>query len=278
MDWARHAMANQMLGKAHGETAIEVGPAGLCLILEAGKLQLSFAGPGFRISLGGEEMSGPRRFVLRAGAPLEIVPRAGAMWAYIGFQGTLAVDRVLNSHAENRAGNIHALRLEPDTRLPIHDDPTVDPGEQSYIDPFLGRESRPIGIMPASQYRDFTQEMRERLVSQPLSIAPRFDRMAYPLQGVSLRCDRGHDILSDAVTLGAIQVPGDGRPFILMADHQSTGGYPKIACVCRADLPRVAQMSPGHQFLMHWITAEQALQQWDTLRKQVESLTALRGY
>jgi allophanate hydrolase subunit 2 len=77
--------------------------------------------------------------------------------------------------------------------------------------------------------------------------------------------------------MGAIQVPGDGRPFVLMADHQPTGGYPKIACICKADLPRMAQMTPGELFTLHWITPEQGLKRWVSMNEQLNSLTALRG-
>jgi len=108
-------------------------------------------------------------------------------------------------------------------------------------------------------------------------IASRFDRMAYQLRGVRLTCEQGHDILSDGVTMGAIQVPGDGRPFVLMADHQPTGGYPKIACICKADLPRLAQMAPGRHFSLHWTTPELAVQRWAAINQQLDTLTALRG-
>ena len=278
MDWARHAMVNQMLARQQGETAIEVGPAGLGLTLESGSLQISFAGPGFIVHYRNRRWSGPRRFILEAGEPLEIIPRAGAMWAYVGVRGRLGIDKVLNSHAENRVGHVYALKLAPGTRLPVIDADILDPGEQAYIDPCIVYETRTIGIMPSSQYADFSPDMRERLVSRPVSIAPRFDRMAYRLQGIRLSCDRGHDILSDAVTVGAIQVPGDGRPFVLMADHQPTGGYPKIGCVCKADLLRVAQMSPGRRFHLRWTSAEQARRQWATLIKQITEITPLRGY
>ena len=102
--------------------------------------------------------------------------------------------------------------------------------------------------------------------------------MAYRLQGVNIVCDKGHDILSDGVTMGAIQVPGDGKPFILMADHQSTGGYPKIGCVCKADLPRLAQMAPGRNFKLAWQTVDQALQEWFVINQQISAMTALSSH
>ena len=70
--------------------------------------------------------------------------------------------------------------------------------------------------------------------------------MAYRLEGPAIRHRRGHDIVSDGVAMGAIQIPGDGAPLALMADRQPTGGYPKIATVIgAADLGRLAQLRPG---------------------------------
>lgn len=277
MDWAHHAMANSILGKPLGDTAIEVGPAGMDLILDAGELQLSFAGPGFVINYAGINYSNPARFMLNAGQLLKIVPRTGAMWGYLGIQGTFDLPLFLGSHAENSVSGLNAIRIASGSSLPVRDNEPVSPSVQNYIDPYIGYEGQTIGILPSSQFDDFPEQMRAKLVSEVLSIAPRFDRMAYQLKGVNLRLEKGHDILSDGVTMGAIQVPGDGRPFVLMADHQPTGGYPKIACICKADLPRLAQLAPGRYFTMQWISLDQGLNRWATVIQQIESMTALRG-
>jgi allophanate hydrolase subunit 2 len=69
--------------------------------------------------------------------------------------------------------------------------------------------------------------------------------MGYRLEGPQIEHRKGFNIVSDAIALGAIQVPGDGLPIVLMADHQPTGGYPKLAHVIRADIGRLAQCRPG---------------------------------
>lgn len=277
MDWARHAMANFLLAKPLEAAAIEVGPAGLGLTLETGEVQLSFAGPGFIVKCGEHKYSGPVRFVLKAGQVLDIVPRPGAMWGYLGIQGVIDVPSLLGSYSENSVSGLYAIKLVNDSHIPVRESKLTKPAVQSYVDPYIAYENQPISIFPSSQFDNFSLQMQERLVSEPLSIAPRFDRMAYQLSGVLLSCDKGHDILSDGVTTGAIQVPGNGRPYILMADHQTTGGYPKIACVCKADMPRLAQMTPGQYFTLRWITPELGLKRWASIKQQIVSMTALRG-
>jgi allophanate hydrolase subunit 2 len=83
--------------------------------------------------------------------------------------------------------------------------------------------------------------------------------MAYRLDGPALPHAKGHDIVSDGIAMGAIQVPGDGMPLILMADRQPTGGYPKIGTVIRADLPRLAQTRPGQSLRLVPVTVETAV-------------------
>jgi len=214
MDWARHAMVNHMLAKNPQAPAIEVGPAGMALSVETGEIQLSFAGPGFTLQIDNENISGPVRFMLKAGQTLELIPRAGAMWAYLGVQGDFDLPPLLGSYAENSVSGLYVSKLSTGSCLAVFAKTLQMPAVQMYVDPYIALEGQSIGMMPSSQFESFLPEVRESLVSKPVAIAPRFDRMAYQLSGVRLKCDKGHDILSDGVTMGAVQIPGDGRPFI----------------------------------------------------------------
>jgi len=277
MDWARHSMVNRMLDNPAGAAALEVGPAGVGLSLDVGELQLSFAGSRFTLNIDERKLTGPVRFVLKAGQKLELIPRSGAMWGYLGLQGGFELPTLLGSYAENSVSGLAACKVSTGSRLPVSVKPIKSPGMQAYVDPYIALENQPLEIIPSSQFDSFSPEVRELLINTPVAIAPRFDRMAYQLSGIRLKCKEGHDILSDGVTMGAIQVPGDGRPFVLMADHQPTGGYPKMACICKADLPRLAQMAPGRLFNLQWTTPEQALQRWLAIYTQIETLTKLHG-
>ena len=83
-------------------------------------------------------------------------------------------------------------------------------------------------------------------------------RMGYRLQGPPLRLTCAADILSDGTALGSVQVPAGGQPIVLMADRQTTGGYPKIATVISVDVPRTAQLAPGGRVSFHRVTIEEA--------------------
>jgi allophanate hydrolase subunit 2 len=91
----------------------------------------------------------------------------------------------------------------------------------------------------------FTDAARETLTSCAYTVAASSDRMGYRLEGDRLEHRGASQILSDGNAPGSIQVPPDGLPIVLLADRATTGGYPKIATVVRADIPKLAQKLPG---------------------------------
>jgi antagonist of KipI len=98
---------------------------------------------------------------------------------------------------------------------------------------------------------------------------PQSDRMGARLRGARIEHIRGHDIISDGIPLGGIQVPGDGQPIILLVDRQSTGGYTKVATVCSFDIARVGQVKPGQRLTFRAVDVMEAHR---LLREDVASL------
>jgi antagonist of KipI len=111
----------------------------------------------------------------------------------------------------------------------------------------------------------FTPAARRTLVTTRYRITPQSDRMGYRLDGAPLQHAGSADILSDATPFGTLQVPASGQPILLMADRQTTGGYPKIATVITADLALAGQLGPGD-----WLEFEACDRQvaMDALRAQ----------
>ncbi|MEE9447690.1 MAG: biotin-dependent carboxyltransferase family protein [Arenicellales bacterium] len=275
MDWARHAMVNSMLNKPLSSAAIEIGPAGMSLSLDVGTLQVSFAGLKFKFLIDGERLPVPSRALLKAGQTLEVIPLKGAMWSYLGLQAEIDIPEILGSQSENSASGMRPVEITENTILPLKMKAPIKPYFQAVIDPYITQQSQSIRILPSTQYEDFSAKTQQSLVQVPWSIEPQFNRMAYRLNGTEIVCEQGHDILSDGITMGAIQVPGDGKPIILMADHQTTGGYPKIACISKLDLPRLTQIAPKQFFMFQWQTVEQARIEYMSMLKQIQNLTAL---
>jgi allophanate hydrolase subunit 2 len=98
--------------------------------------------------------------------------------------------------------------------------------------------------------------------------------MGYRLEGPPVQHHDGADIISDGIPLGAVQVPGDGLPIILLADRQTTGGYTKIATVISVDIPRIAQAKPGDRVKFQRVTGEQAVA---LLREYEQKMEAIKS-
>ena len=117
----------------------------------------------------------------------------------------------------------------------------------------------PLRVIAGPQRDYFADAAWAAFITTEFTVSREADRMGLRLDGPRLDHTRGSDIISDAVTPGAIQVPGDGRPIVLLADCQTVGGYPKIATVIGADLPRLGHALPGQTLRFVEVSLEQAL-------------------
>jgi allophanate hydrolase subunit 2 len=115
-----------------------------------------------------------------------------------------------------------------------------------------------VRLVAGPHLRHFQADALQRLCSETWKISELSDRMGYRLVGPPLRHLDRADVVSLGLPEGAIQVPGDGRPIVLLADHQPTGGYTVLACVIRADLPILAQRLPGAAVRFKLVSLAQA--------------------
>ena len=130
----------------------------------------------------------------------------------------------------------------------------------------------PIGVVLGPQDDHFAPEEIERFLASPYTVTPQADRMGYRLAGPVIAHRRGADIVSDAIVAGSIQVPGSGQPIVALHDRQTTGGYPKIATVIAADLPRLGQFRPGQALRFEAVSLPTAVKRWRTLQKRLCTL------
>ena len=259
MDWARHALALGLAGEAAGGPAIEVGLGGLAVEAGGGAVAIGLAAPGFAASL---EEAGERRalepplaLTLAPGARLVLRAGARGMWAYLAARGLDPGPRVLGSHSVHARTGLGGGPLSPGNALPCAEAAEAPP--RPVHDPLRG-DGAALRLLPGPQHHLFGEAARRAIVSAPYAVTPRQDRMGIWLEGPAIRCEGGHDIVSDGIVEGAVQVPGSGRPVVLLADRQPTGGYPKIAVLARVDRPRLAQARAGEALRFAWETPERA--------------------
>jgi antagonist of KipI len=188
----------------------------------------------------------PKNSRLRFGTP-----RTGSR-AYLAIAGGIDVPLVLGSrstHCASETGGFAGRQLKQgDVLCSGKPGPFVDRliGTRLPIQ-LLPRYTRPapLRIMPGPQQNFFSERSFSALTTATYTVSPQSDRMGYRLTGPKIVRKGSTQFISDSTAMGVLQVPSDGQPILLMADRQTTGGYPKIAVVISADLSLAAQLAPG---------------------------------
>jgi len=203
-----------------------------------------------------------KTMTLREGQTLAFGRRRSGARAYLAVAGGFSVPAILGSRAtflRGRLGGFAGRRLEAGDVLegsPQHLIPAercLRPDEvPSYALPAALR------VLPGPHLSAFTEAGRDTFFSQTYIVSPHSDRQGYRLDGPAVARADTADILSEAMPLGGVQVPPDGQPILLMADRQTTGGYPLIGVVISADLPRAGQLAPGDPVCFQAVTLAEA--------------------
>lgn len=262
MDPLAHALANRALGNPPDAAAIEVSLGGIELTAEDHPLAVAIAGGAFQITLDGQVLPAASVARLEPGATLKLRAGADGVWCYLAVPGGIDVPAVLGSrstHGRTRMGGLDGRMLQAGDRLPVRGSASPDLATGAIAVPLLHRPPGTIRVLLGPQQDYFAPDQIEAFLAGPWTISPRGDRMACFLEGPKLTHALGFNIPSDGVAMGAIQVPGEGLPIVLMADRQSTGGYPKIATVIGVDLGRLAQARPGTQIRFQAVSHDEAV-------------------
>jgi len=211
--------------------------------------------------LGGNDGSRPiaawRSHHLRAGEQLRIAAvRSGV--AYLALAGGVAVPRLLGSRSSYLRAGLGEV-LATGTRLKVGAGGTA---LLQRMTPAATPDTGMLRIIPGPQRDHFTEAAWQSLLDAEFEVSREADRMGLRLHGPRLAHASldAADIVSDAVTPGVIQVPGDGSAIILLADGQTVGGYPKIAVVIGADLRRLGHLLPGQRLRFAAVSLEEALE------------------
>jgi biotin-dependent carboxylase-like uncharacterized protein len=262
MDSLAHATANLAVGNLVGSTALEVSVGGIEVTAESAPLHVAIAGGEFSLSLDGRPLPPAVVLNLDEGAVLKIRAGRSGSWCYLAVACRFVVPKVLGSHATHTRtgfGGVGGRAIVAGDRLGIEPSGSSAPPQSAIVAPWLDRSLDTVRVVLGPQHDYFADDQIAAFLAGPWSVSAKGDRMACFLEGPRLTHARGYNIVSDGIAMGAIQVPGDGRPIVLMADRQSTGGYPKIATVIGPDLGRLAQARPGATFRFEAVSIAQAV-------------------
>jgi len=265
MDAAAFAAANHLVGNPCEAAALEVTLTGPALAASRDCL-VAVCGAEFELWAGRLPVPAWHAVYLRAGHALRFGKRLTGARAYLAVDGGVDVSPYLGSrstHLRGRFGGLEGRALQAGDRVtigaPIHTHHIDRAGTRWPIPDWrAGDGVAEVRVVLGPQADHFSAAAVDRFLGNAYRVTAAADRMGIRLQG--RRLDRAVEsgIVSDGIVTGSIQVPPDGQPIVMMVDRQTTGGYPKIANVIRADVPRLAQVVPGDEVRFEEVTVREA--------------------
>jgi antagonist of KipI len=273
MDVLAHRLANALLGNPADAATLEATLVGPELRVDD-DAWVALAGADLQPSIDGRDTPMGRPVKWRAGSVLRFGARTSGARVYIAIDGGVDVPLVLHSratHVLSGLGGVEGRALRAGDRLPLGDS-SASPRARADFQVGLTAGGARLRILPGPQLDSFDPSAFDAVQRGRYAVSSQSDRMGYRLSGGHLPAPAG-EMISNAVFMGGLQVPPSGEPILLMADRQTTGGYPQLAVVIAADLPLAAQLVPGDWVEFQACTHSEALA---ALRAQEELLGAIR--
>ncbi|RLJ59177.1 allophanate hydrolase [Litoreibacter meonggei] len=260
MDRSSFAIANAALGLTEAKTGIEVSLGGLVLECRQGAVSFAVAGGGFSVDCAGVKSSSWTVQTLFEGQKLIIRGGAWGSWTYLVFSGRQIARTWLGSTATQSMSGFGGGALRSGQDIEIEDAHVRDDRIGDIPCPAFAQPDGTAHVVVGPQDQHFLPISVEAFLSTPYKLTDAFDRMGVRLSGPKLELSEALSIPSEPILRGSVQVSGDGVPTVLLADHQTTGGYPKIATVISSDLDRLSQMRAQDRIKFTAVTAEQAVE------------------
>jgi antagonist of KipI len=252
---------NAIVGNALDSAALEWALGGGALRFQR-ECVFAIGGAHARATSAGQSVSSFTTCRARAGDELTIEQLTAGRFLYIAISGGVDVPQILASRSTylpGHFGGYDGRLIRRDDNLPLGPSSNSTPSEGFSCPPELlpRYESEAVRITRGPQADLFDDDAWHGLTETEFTVSTASDRTGYKLKGKAVT-EGADNLPSDPSCQGAIQIPGDGTPIVLMADAPTVGGYPKIAVVVDADLPILAQRSPGEIVRFQLVTIEQS--------------------
>lgn len=258
MDPYAAQLANMLVGNCCSEAVIEIHFPGPQILFEQNAL-IAITGADFSPMLNDAGIPLGHPVVMRKNTVLHFPKLKWGARCYLGIHGGLCVDKWLNSYSTNLkagAGGWHGQALKKNDELSLKESTIYFPGflregENIRILPWeahshaMYEHLNEIFAIPGNEWQFVTENSKNHFLENDFIIDPSSDRMGYHLKGADLILYDRQELVTSAVSSGTIQLLPGGQLIILMADHQTTGGYPRVGHVISVHLPKLAQLRPG---------------------------------
>ena len=276
MDLNSFLIANALVGNSLNEGAIEFAYQGPLLKLIKGKTKIAITGNVFFqiIKTNKEILDGDcnRTYVLEEGDQIDILATKKSAYGYMALEGGFKIKSFCNSisilsRAQIGSHNGKKIKLNDKINIKIN-----SKNEKNYSTKVPKRNKNAIRVLKGPQYDYFSKESQKNFFSKEYKISNLTDRMGMRLEGKVMKNIVNTNRRSEGITKGAIQVPADGQPIILLTDYPTIGGYPKIANVISADYNLLIQKTPGEKIYFKLIELHEAEQLYKEHLKNISEI------
>ncbi len=277
LDNYAYRIGNLLAGNGEGAASLEITLFG-CQLRALQDTKVAITGADLGAAVNGEPTPTWEGRLIKRGDILSFSLLKSGCRAYLAIAGGIDVPEVMKSASTYTKAGIGGLSGRPLLQGDIiktksSATPTLITRLPSqYIPAYENQITLRVILGPQDDH--FTGEGIGTFLNSEYTVTTQADRMGYRLEGPCIEHREGADIISDGIPLGAVQVPGDGLPIILLADRQTTGGYTKIATVISVDIPKVAQAKPGDKIKFQQVTEEQAVA---LLREYEQRMAAIKS-
>jgi antagonist of KipI len=270
MDKYAMQITNMLVGNKPNEAVLEMHfPAAVFMFTQPALIALG--GADFSASINGESVPNLHAIIVDKNDVLQFHKPVNGARVYLAVNGGLVSDNWMNSystHLKAKAGGYKGRNLRKDDEILLrHPFSLPIPQEDFIVLPWQADikwtdENKEILVLPGNEWERLTTESKENFTMTSFVITQQSDRMGYRLNNIPLHSTTNEEVVSAAVSFGTIQLLPDGGLIVLMADHQTTGGYPRVAHVISAHHSKLAQMKAGDKIQFKFTdqqTAEELL-------------------
>lgn len=264
MDAKAVRLINVLLGNDENEAVLEIHfPAPKILFQENAVVALG--GANFAAQIDGEKIENWRLHQVKKGQILSFTLKEFGNRTYLNVRGGFKIDPWLGSRSTNTKagiGGFYGRRMLKNDEIFFNAKFKIQNSKFNYsisseLVPRYSNSPK-VRFIEGAEWENLTEESKKRFFTEKFFISLNSDRMGFRLRGEPLELSKKTELISSAVDFGTIQLLPDGQLIILMVDHQTTGGYPRIAHICKEDLPLVAQLGANDSMNFKMISIDEA--------------------
>ena len=248
MDNRNYLLANKLIGNDHNDPVIEFAYQGPHLKYHGDKLNIAITGDvSFKIKKGDNLIDGKcyQTFILENNDELNIISTNKSVYGYLAISGTFDLKFQWSSCSTNTKANIGSNNGE---KLSDNQKINIKEINQNFANTklnYVNTKIENIRVIKGTNFNYFSDEGKRNFFKNEFKVSKLSDRMGMRLEGQKIENIIDTNIRSEGLIKGVIQVPADGNPIIMLSDHGTIGGYPKIGVVISADYDKLVQLTPG---------------------------------